>query len=36
MATDKLMVEEVLTFMSAGPPNWRRGNGVRDEEGEEE
>jgi hypothetical protein len=29
MATDKLMVEEVLTFISAVPPNWRRGNGVR-------
>jgi hypothetical protein len=29
VAADKLMVVEVLTFMSAGPPNWRRGNGVQ-------
>ena len=29
VVADKLMVAEVLTFKSAGPPNWRRGNGVR-------
>jgi hypothetical protein len=29
VVADKLMVAEVLTFMSAGPPNWRRGNGVQ-------
>jgi hypothetical protein len=23
------MVAEVLTFKSAGPPNWRRGDGVQ-------
>jgi hypothetical protein len=36
MATDKLTVEKVLAFVKRGPPNWRRGNGVRDEEGEGE